>query len=284
VVERVAPLAEEQARCEVLAGEWAPPLADFRSGAEAVPAESPVDVPAAVAGRSGSPEAESRASYSDCLAAVPEPCLTDLPPEAAESAVRAGCYPAEQDDYPPVAMGGSVVRSVAALPHSVAAQGSGDCCRAHDYFPAHDCSRAHGLADCSRAQRSDDCSPAHGFQARAVQLPERRASGLHDCSPFRDGCFPVPVRLAETLRDCFPARQGGELRRDSPVRRAALSRHDCPPPGHPGLGQLRSGRAYPPSLWRLVAMVELAPAARHARCEPVEEQHYGRPLAFPRAD
>jgi hypothetical protein len=78
VAERVAPRVEEQARCAVLAGDWAPPLADFHSGAEAVPAESPADVPAAVAGRSESPEAGFRASYSDSLAAVPEPSLAGL--------------------------------------------------------------------------------------------------------------------------------------------------------------------------------------------------------------
>jgi len=77
VVERVAPLAEGQARSEVLAEQAAPPLADFHSDAEAVPAESPADGPVAGVERLESPEAWSRASYSDYLAAAPEPSLAD---------------------------------------------------------------------------------------------------------------------------------------------------------------------------------------------------------------
>ncbi len=138
VVERVAPLAEEQARCEVLAEESAPSLADSHSGAEAVPAESPADASVAVAGRSESPEAESRASYSDYLAAVPEQFLADLPLEGAEPlpVVRIGCYPAEQDDCCQAALNGCPAHSVVALPHSVAAQRLDDCSPVPDCYPA----------------------------------------------------------------------------------------------------------------------------------------------------
>jgi len=129
VAERAAPRGEEQARCEVLAEEAAPPLADFHSDAEAVPAESPADGPVAGVERSESPEAGSRASYSDYLAAAPEPSLADSRQGGAERAVRIGCYPAEQDDYSQAAWDGSPVRSVEA-------QRLDDCSPAHDCYPA----------------------------------------------------------------------------------------------------------------------------------------------------
>ncbi len=117
-------------------------------------------------------------------------------------------------------------------------------------------------------------------------FPERLASELRDRYPFQDGYSPVAAGLFEVPPwGYFQARQGAQLRRDSPVLRDALLRHDClPPEEHPGLVQLRSGRAYRPSLLRLVATVQLAPAARPARCEPVEERHYGRRPAPPPGD
>jgi len=150
--EQGAPPVGEQARSGVLAEEPASPLADFHSGAAAVPVESPANAPVAVAGRSESPEAGFRASYSDSLAAVPEPSLADLPQEAAEPlpVVRIGCYPGGQDDYCQAALDGFPA-------HSVAARRSDDCSPVPDCFPAHGCYPA-GQDDYYRV--AQDGSPA----------------------------------------------------------------------------------------------------------------------------